>query len=105
MVGGDASDTMAREQEFSNTEPLKHPNEFDSEHEEVVGHLPKLMALHTTMFLKRLTNSGKVTVMGKRVNRGAGYGLELSCEYLFYGDKVSCEWLKRKLTKEGFDCE
>lgn len=52
VVGGDASDTMARKQECSNTEPLKHPNEFDSEHEEVVEHLPKLMALHVTKLLK-----------------------------------------------------
>ena len=71
MVGGDASDTMARKQEFSNTKPLKHPNEFDYGHEEVVGHLPKLMALHVTKVLKRPTNSGKVTVTGKRGNRGA----------------------------------
>ena len=105
VVGGVTSDTMARKQEFSNTEPLKHPNEFDPGHEEVVGHLPKLMALHVTKFLKRPTNSGKVAVTGKRVNRGAGYGLELPCEYLFYGDKFSCEWPKKKLAKEGFHCE
>ena len=49
-----------------------------------------------TKFLKRPTNSGKVKVTGKRVNRGAGYGLELPCEYLFYGDKFSFEWLKKK---------
>lgn len=105
VVGGGVSDTMARKQEFSNTKPLKHPNEFDSGHEEVVEHLPKLMTLHVTRFLKRQTNSGKVTVAGKRVNRGAGYGLELPCEYFFSGDKFSCEWLKKKLAKEGFDCE
>ena len=69
VVGDDASDTMTRKQEYSNTEPLKHPNEFDFGHEEVLGHLPKLMVLHVTKFLKRPTNSGKVTVTGKRVNR------------------------------------
>lgn len=105
MVGGDASDTMARKQEFSNTEPLKHPNEFDSGHEEVVGHLSKLMVLHVTKFLKRPTNSGKVTVTGKRVNRDDGYGSELPCEYLFYGEKFSCECLKKKIAIEGFHCE
>ena len=105
VVGGDVRETMARKQEFSDTKPLKHPNKFDSGHEEVVGHLPKLMALHVTKFLKRLTNSGKVTVTAKRINRGPGYGLELPCEYFFYGDKFSCEWLKKKLAKEGFDCE
>ena len=71
VVGGVVSDTMARKQEFSNMKPLKHPNKFDSRHEEMVGHLPKLMALHVTKFLKRPTNSGKVTVTGKRGNRGA----------------------------------
>ena len=65
MVGADVSDTMGRKQEFLNTEPLKHTNESDSRHEEVVGHPPKLMVLHITKFLKRLTNSGKVTVTGK----------------------------------------
>ena len=105
MVGCVASETMARKQEFLKTEPLKHPNEFDPGQEEVVGHLPKLMALHTTKFLKRPTKTGKVTVTGKRVNRGTGYGLELPCKYLFFGDKFSCEWLKKKLAKEGFDCE
>ena len=80
MVGCVASDTMARKQEFLNTEPLKHPNEFDPGHDEVVGHLPKLMALHATKVLKRPTNSGEVTVTGKRVNRGTGYGLEGPCK-------------------------
>ena len=57
---------------FSNTEPLKHPDESDSGNKEVVEHLPKLMPLHVTKFLKRPTNSGKVTVTGNRVNRGPG---------------------------------
>ena len=105
VVGGDTRDTMSRKEDFSNMEPLKHPNEFDSGHEEVIGHLPELMALDLTKFLKRPKNSGTVTVKGKKVNRGAGYGSELPCEYLFYGEKFSCEWLKKKITKEGFDCE
>ena len=68
MVSGDASGTMARKQEFFNMEPLKYPNKFDSGHKEVVGHLPKLMALNVAKLLKRLKNSGKVTVTRKRVN-------------------------------------
>ena len=43
---------------------------------EVIGHVPKLMALW-------LTNSGKAVIKGKRVNRGGGYGLEVPCEYRF----------------------
>ena len=31
-------------------------------------------------------NSARVIIKGKRVNRGAGYGLELPCEYHFEED-------------------
>jgi len=34
---------------------------------------------------------------------GAGYGLELPCEFKFQGDKFSFDWLKEKLKKENFD--
>ena len=52
--------------------------------------------------LKRASNSGTVVITGKRINRGAGYGLELPCEFKFQGDKYSCDWLKEKLKKENF---
>ena len=71
----------------------------------VIGHLPNLMALDLTKCLKRPKNSGTVTVTGKRVNRGAVYGSELPCKYLFCGYKFSCEWLKKKIAEEGFNCE
>ena len=34
---------------------------------------------------------------------GAGYGLELPCEFKFQGDKFSGDWLKEKLKNENFD--
>ena len=70
---------------------------------EVLGHVPKLMAIWLTKFLKRGTNNGKAVVKGKHVNRGGGYGLEVPCEYFFTGDKFSISWLKTKLEKEGFE--
>ena len=70
---------------------------------QVVGHVPKLMAQWVTKFLKRASNSGTVVITGKRINRGAGYGLELPCEFKFQGGKYSCDWLKEKLKKENFD--
>ena len=78
-----------------------HPNEV-TDLMEVVGHVPKLMAVWLTKFLKRPTNSGKVVITGKRVNRGGGYGLELPCEYVLQGDLFSCNWLNDKLINEGF---
>ena len=81
-----------------------HPNEMSDDFE-VVGHVPKLMAIWLTKFLKRATNIGKVVIKGKRVNRGGGYGLEIPCEYQFMGDAFSISWLKEKLQKEGFDAK
>ena len=70
---------------------------------EVLGDVPKLMAIWLIKFLKRGTNNGKAVVKGKGVNRGGGYGLEVPCEYFFTGDKFSISWLKTKLEKEGFE--
>ena len=81
-----------------------HPNTI-SDDNEVIGHIPKLMALWVTKFLKRATNSGTVVITGKRINRGAGYGVELPCQYTFQGDEFSCKWLKDKLKNEHFDVE
>lgn len=81
--------------------PFCHPNEMNANFQ-VIGHAPKLMAIWLTKFLKRATNSSKVVVRGKRVNRGGGYGLEVPCVYSFTGDAFSIGWLKAKLTKEGF---
>lgn len=50
-------------------------------------------------FLKRQTNSGKVIITGKRVNRGAGYSLKIPWEHHFYGDAFSCLWRKGKFDK------
>ena len=81
----------------SQAEPLNtHPNEI-AVGMEVVGHVPKLIAQWVSKFLKCASHSGTVVIMGKRVNRGAGYGLELTCEFKFQGDKFSCDWLEEKL--------
>ena len=77
-----------------------HENEFNGE--TVLGHVPKLMALWLTKFLKRPTNKGRAVVKGKRVNKGAGYGLEIPCEYCFTGGEFSIQWLKSKLEEQGF---
>ena len=81
-----------------------HPNEM-SDSNEIIGHIPKLMALWVTKFLKRATNCGTVAITGKHVNRGAGYGVEVPCQYTFQGDNFSCNWLKDKLKNEKFDVE
>ena len=51
---------------------------------ETVGHVPFNLAPIISAFLKRSCNKGLVEVTGNRVNRGAGYGLEIPCKYNFY---------------------
>ena len=60
------------------TSGLSHVNAVN-ETVDVVGHIPKNMAPYVSKFLKRASNSASVTVKGKRINRGAGYGLEIPC--------------------------
>ena len=40
-----------------------------------------------------------VIVTGKRVNRGAGFGLEIPVDYIFYGDNRVTAWLKKAIGK------
>ena len=50
------------------------------------------MRLHQQRFL--------VNITGKRINREAGYGMELPCEFKFPGDKFSCDWPEEKVKKK-----
>ena len=61
------------------------------------------LALWLTKSFKRPTDIGTVVIKSKRINRGAGYGVELPCDFKFQGDKFFSNWLKIKLKKEKFD--
>ena len=60
----------------------------------VVGHLPYNLAPTISHFLRRSVNTGEAKVTGTRVNRGAGYGLEIPCTYKFYGPRRFIDKLK-----------
>ena len=60
------------------------------------------MATWLTRFVKRHTNCGKVVIKGQRVNRGGGFGLEVSCEYIL---RVTISPVSGKLIEEKFDVE
>ena len=60
----------------------------------VVGHLPFNLAPLASAFLRRDINKGLVGVTGPKINRGAGYGLEVPCTYHFYGPKSFIDKLK-----------
>ena len=72
---------QAYHQELSTQEHTNTINKID----EILGHIPMRMSLFVSKFLKRGRNKGKTLVRRKRVNRGAGYGLEIPCQYIFYG--------------------
>ena len=59
---------------------------------ETIGHVPFNLAPIISAFLKRSCNKGLVEVTGNRVNRGAGYGIEIPCKYHFYGLPNTGPW-------------
>ena len=66
---------------------------------ETVGHVPFTIAPTVLAFLKRACNKGLVEVMGNRINRGAGYSLEIPCKYHFNGSTLHIERLKTIVCK------
>ena len=56
---------------------------------QVVGHVPYNLV---SAFLRR--DDGFAEVTGDKVNRGAGYGLEILCTYRLYGPKPDVDRLK-----------
>ena len=47
----------------------------------VVGHIPFNLPPIISLFLRRDVNKAFARVNGGKVNRGAGYGLEIQCVY------------------------
>ena len=67
----------------------------------VVGHMPYNIAPVVSHFLKRTVNKGLVEVTGARVNRGAGYGVEIPCKYRLYGTKDYIDRLQELITMDN----
>lgn len=60
----------------------------------IVGHVPYNLAPCLSRFLARDVNKAFAEVTGGKVNRGAGYGLEIPCVYRIYGPKTYVNKLK-----------
>ena len=65
---------------------------------EVVGHVPFNLTRPISQFLQRDVNVGFVEVTGEKVNRGAGYGVELPCKYRLYGPAAYIMKLEELIT-------
>ena len=61
----------------------------------VVGHVPLNLSALFFHFLTRNGNKGVTEVTGMKVNRGAGYGLEIPCVYCLYGPNAYIQRLER----------
>lgn len=68
-----------------------------------VGHVPINLAPVFSHFLKRSFNKGTAQITGEKVNRGAGYGLEVTCIYCLYGPKDYIERTKSVLSRDTMD--
>ena len=62
----------------------------------VVGHVPKNLSKLFHQFLRIPNSTIGCKITGKRVNRGAGYGLEIPAEYSFIGAVKAVEWVEKK---------
>ena len=62
--------------------------------DQTVGHVPFNISSVISQFLRREGNQGFAEVTGDKVNRGAGYGLEIPCTYKLYGPRLYIQRLK-----------
>ena len=61
----------------------------------VVGHVPKCFSLWMSIFLRFPKSSINCKITGNRVNRGAGNGFEIPCEYSADSDRQAVDGLKK----------
>ena len=68
--------------------------------ESLVGHMPRHTSKFVHKFLKLPNSRLSCKVKGKRLNRGAGYGLEKPVIYTFNGREKATEWRKSKIHED-----
>ena len=69
----------------------------DFEKETLVGHMQNNISKFVYKFLKLPNSKLSCKVKGKRLNRGAGYGLEIPVIYTFNGHEKAIKWIKSKI--------
>ena len=65
----------------------------------VVGHIPLGLSKTFSNFLSLLASTMLCIVTGKRLNRGAGLGLEIPVMYQAKGHEKALQWLEKAITK------
>ena len=65
----------------------------------VVGHVPLGLSKTFSNFLSLPVSTMLCIVTGKRLNRGAGLGLEILVMYQLRGHEKTLQWLEKTITK------
>ena len=63
------------------------------------GHIPKNLSKTFKRFLTLPNCTIKCTVIGERVNHGAGYGLEILVHFKFLGPAKAIQWAENAVKK------
>ena len=66
---------------------------------DVVGHVPAMFSESINKFLQLPGCQATFSVTGKRVNRGAGYGLEIPVKATISGHAKAVAWAKERINK------
>ena len=64
----------------------------------VVGHIPLAISKCISLFSTLPGSFLGTKVIGKIINQGGGYGLEVPCKYCISGQEKTVDWIKRKAT-------
>ena len=67
----------------------------------IVGHVPRDICKKVFYFLSHDGNVAFCEITGERCNRGAGYGVEIPCEFKFYGRQTHVGKLRELLTADS----
>ena len=71
----------------------------------IIGHVPQDICGFFARSSMLPRTSIRAQVLGARVNRGAGYGLELPVCFIFQGHTKCVEWVKKKINDADNEIE
>ena len=66
----------------------------------IVGHVPENICVFFWRFLSLPNTSIRAEVLGPKINRGAGHGLEVPVRFIFQGHGKAVGWVKKKVEDE-----
>ena len=64
--------------------------------EKIIGHIPLYLSKAILKFLQFSLSKLGCTVIGKRVSRAVGFGLEIPIKYTLYGYEKASSWIQGK---------